>query len=571
MSWKGHFDQGVKAFRSSNLEDALDHFTKAIEAGGNHYSLYDSRAAVLEKLGRTKDALRDAKATIDAGPSQWQGYARSSRLFFKLQKYTAAVTMADLALERLKEGDQKRAEDLRLIKGNAGAAQAALAREKKKQHAATFYHFGKLPVEIIGTIFSLSVEEDSARVIVLSHVCQHWRDISLKTPTLWSTLVLSRKRPGKKAMLWDARSAGMVKDLSIRKDFSDTDLAPNLPRWSFLRSFRTSSSLLGFHHILHPLNAREQEHLLRNIQEIACEAGDPSSLSSHPMPALRRLEVRSISFDWNAFSVQVSSLRELIAYDCPLFMDGVLSCLRANPMLETLSFAGGLTEHMLMGIRQDDDVIPLALPHLRSLELAHCSVWSDFLISMISLPCLETLTLTALRGRQDPSLQKLIHDGVQHLTEFRMQKCSVSPSTILKLLRAADALETLEVSHIGGDATARMGGDINDIVEALAAQPPAGSTPLCPSLQHLNVSHCPAIKTGPLVRLVKSRLTDGQSATTAVDSEQVENSVRRVKPLQSLVMDGCPLIEAEALPWLRSKVPLVSCVYMTKKAAQYKR
>src|SRR5216684_262824 len=69
------------------------------------YALHDSRASVYEKQNRLKDALRDAKKTIDIAPAQWHGYFRSARLFASLNKSSAALRMCALALERLGDDD----------------------------------------------------------------------------------------------------------------------------------------------------------------------------------------------------------------------------------------------------------------------------------------------------------------------------------------------------------------------------------------------------------------------------------------------------------------------------------
>ncbi|KZT24473.1 hypothetical protein NEOLEDRAFT_1134845 [Neolentinus lepideus HHB14362 ss-1] len=554
MSWKDHFDEGVKAFRSSNLEEALTHFSKAVECGGTHFNVYDSRAAVLERLGRTKDALRDAKATIDADPSRWQGYARASRLFFKLQKYSSSITMAELALERLKNGEIKRVDEVLAIKRKAAAVQSDLAQQEREQRAANSYHFGKLPVEIIVHIFTLHVDTHASGSIVLSHVCQHWRGIALNTPTLWSTLILSRK-PIKKALLWHTRSGGMVKELTVRQGV----LAAGMPPFKRLRTFRTASHEMTLKHLLDLLDANEREQLTRNLEEIVLKECHTSALVAQEMPALRHLEIRSVGvFDWNAASTHISSLRTLVVHDTSYPIGDVLSLLRANPMLETLSFMATPGKIYLdFGIEPDLTQFPL--PCLRSLELGNFDLWSDMFLATISTPSLETLTLTALQSRQDAVLHKLKRDGVSRLRELRMQKCSVSPSTVLQVLEHVDALETLELSHIGGNASAgaRMGGDINVVIEALAAGTLGGDgSPLCCSLQHLDISHCPDIKTGPLIRLVKAHLAGGHGD---------------IKPLRSLIMNGCPLIDAETLPWFRSKVPVLSCAYLDKKTASYKR
>lgn len=93
-SWKQLFQKGVAMFRAGQLDDALALFTEvghhgrliyagaysayqALSLEANEYTLYDSRAAVNEKLGKTKDALRDCKRVIDLAPQRWQvrGYS----------------------------------------------------------------------------------------------------------------------------------------------------------------------------------------------------------------------------------------------------------------------------------------------------------------------------------------------------------------------------------------------------------------------------------------------------------------------------------------------------------------
>ena len=88
-SWKQLFQKGVAMFRAGQLDDALALFTEvghhgrliyagaysahqALSLEANEYTLYDSRAAVKEKLGKTKDALRDCKKVIDLAPQRWQ-------------------------------------------------------------------------------------------------------------------------------------------------------------------------------------------------------------------------------------------------------------------------------------------------------------------------------------------------------------------------------------------------------------------------------------------------------------------------------------------------------------------
>jgi F-box/TPR repeat protein Pof3 len=46
-----------------------DAYTQAIQAGANVHSVYDSRAATYEKLGKLKDALKDSGQVIKIAPT----------------------------------------------------------------------------------------------------------------------------------------------------------------------------------------------------------------------------------------------------------------------------------------------------------------------------------------------------------------------------------------------------------------------------------------------------------------------------------------------------------------------
>src|SRR6266446_6165698 len=96
-SWKKLFAEGIERFRHEDLVGALESFNEVLLAfpffffsfqadgvfrqairlaDGASYALHDSRAAVYEKQNCFKDALRDAKKTIDIAPTQWHGYFR---------------------------------------------------------------------------------------------------------------------------------------------------------------------------------------------------------------------------------------------------------------------------------------------------------------------------------------------------------------------------------------------------------------------------------------------------------------------------------------------------------------
>ena len=47
----------------------INAYTQAIQAGANIHSVYDSRAAAHEKLGKLKDALKDSCEVIKIAPT----------------------------------------------------------------------------------------------------------------------------------------------------------------------------------------------------------------------------------------------------------------------------------------------------------------------------------------------------------------------------------------------------------------------------------------------------------------------------------------------------------------------
>jgi hypothetical protein len=123
--------------------------------------------------------------------------------------------------------------------------------------------------------------------------------------------------------------------------------------------------------------------------------------------------------------------------------------------------------------------------------------------------------------------------------------------------------------------------DANVIAESLSKPP--GSTPplavpfkcgglipmelpiLCPSLEVLDLSGSPNVRTGPVMRIVKERLGLAASQDGGAYRLPGEESDQNVSCIQTLKVDECPLIEADILPWFRKNVPKFSCRYATTK------
>jgi F-box/TPR repeat protein Pof3 len=208
----------------------------------------------------------------------------------------------------------------------------------------------------------------------------------------------------------------------------------------------------------------------------------------------------------------------------------LLELLSTTPYLQSLILQG-----LPLGERHEGDLdAPLDLSHLIELEIDVENAPSYNLAQYASFPNLRKLRLANTYARD--FLETLATKHALALTELRirnpiaMQQCN----PIRPFLR--ESLETLELSKTAIPAA--------EIVEDLAKG-------LCPRLTSLTLSNS-LISEDPLIRLVKARNGGDEQS------------------LKTLIVDSCDNVNPDALPWLRSKVPVVSCVYMTKKQAKKK-
>ncbi|KAF9468497.1 hypothetical protein BDZ94DRAFT_1208576 [Collybia nuda] len=544
MTWKASFNQGIKSFRDSRYEDALWHFTEA--RGDQQYTVYDSRAATYEKLGKLKEALQDTKKAIGLAPDRWQSYTRAARLFLSVQKHDASSTMASMALDRIKAGDTTRHAELLKLRDDINEAQRVADNFRKttikdarknavagsQQYAQ--YNFGKLPTELVGEIFSLIVDESPETLLVLLRVCQHWRTTIWHTPSLWATLILTHRNPNKKATQWVDRSNGHIRELRVRAPAVEHRHWPcnalARVRWDRLRVCSVETWDIAKY-----LEDMSLKHILGHLTILAVDnyAVVPRSLRSTlfvESPMVRSLTMVHTNFSWN----------ELTEYFHKLLV------------VDTQSFS----------LPSLDAVVEL--PNLVHLELAGAGLLN--ITNRLALPKLQKLRLC--RG-------SLVLDTVLHnirparLLELSIIQSLVSPSCLIDFLRKATSLERLELSHLSGTT--------NEVVEALSApfryssstrnvaESSATAGLMCPLLAHINVSYSPDIQTGPLVRLIRSRLPQPDS-----QAAELSPTVSDQK-LLSLQADGCELIDPEWIPWFRNNLQKFSCIYKTKKSASWKR
>ena len=493
----------------------------------------------------------------------------------KIRKYDNALHMIRLALDRIRADDCKRRIELEALQCQVLEA----ADEQRVRTSRTAYHFGKLPLELATDIFTSTLADDRAKVVLLAQVCKAWRCTILGTPHFWNDLVLSHQNPIKKAKLWRTRSKGRLVHLTLRQALKAHDIALDELRDLSLESLRTLC-LADF-----PASV-VREHLpnlttdvLRNLDILQIdnrmESRPVTWLWPEPSMALSSLSVHFTPFEWVTLTDYFPRL-EHFTFSGPLIdvpLSAITDFLRAHAGLRTLSLSiMDFVYHRAPDLEQPS----VHLPNLERLEIEYHDFAMSFMFPLLHMPKLQVLNI--LRGVHaiDTSLQHLVTSRAgESLRELRISQCAVSAHCVLSLLQQARCLQTLELRYLGGNQA-------NAILHALSQPSPThrdtesdersgGSTPtiLCPSLTHVNFSHCPDVKSGALMALVKAHLFSTTN-DTPVDTATSPQSPQPA-PIDTLIVDGCPLVEMEILPWLRSKVRLVSCIYMSKKDAKWRR
>ncbi|KAI9443283.1 hypothetical protein H4582DRAFT_1923664 [Lactarius indigo] len=571
-SWKKFFAEGIEHFRCQDIDKALESFDQAISlANDTSYVLYDSRASAYEKRNRLKDALRDAKKTIDIAPKQWHGYFRSARLFAALGQTDAALRMCSLALERLGDGPKHE------------ARRRELADLREHLEAQTKCPVSGMPVELLLTIFILS-----GNPVVISHVCRRWREIALSQPTLWRSLVLAA--PAKKALLkvqeWHKRSRGWIEELIIRKSLAV--IFPSI-------SSRHPDDRAMYAELLATLRHLDLTQLKESRMEDVDAETFFSDLSDGTRYVHQRLENLSVSCmrpyeamifgcqydelpwenlhtfsiinggcDWARLS---TSMRCLTSFEYK--MERFVSVfgrfhefLQANPGLEKLVIESGLYHPHFRPEASDS----LTLAHLRHLELTGIV---PFRIGHgnFSLPSLRILRMTKLKSAEF-TLAELVEDegtSFAELVEFTARSCSLGSRVLTSALLRAPKLVILNCT----------GNAVNVVAESLAKpcmallKDPASGDPtlsptklpiMCPALSVLDLSQSADLKTGPVMRIVKERIALAASQDGGYQLPRQDGN-RVVSCIQALSVDECPHIEAEILSWFRKNVPKFSCRY----------
>lgn len=461
------------------------------------------------------------------------------------------------------------------------------SREQAVKEAAQLaslraYHFGKLPIEIANTVFSLVLAGDPAYVVVLAQVCRNWRSATLNTPAFWSSLVIKDKHPARKIKVWKQRSKNRIRELVLTDDFSRApSVLEELGKLSLesLVALKLDNFPIDRLHVHLPSISNQCLQAIRGWHE-----GSAASLAGRlywndrtPCFSPRMLDLSSsarLRIDWIQLSETLTDLESwsLNGFSSPPEWHHVLWLLHRNPHLVDVQICHW---HPPRADPPPDRELPptIVMPHLSTVKIL-ASI-PERLLTVLSFPSLKSLDLAMCQGTLNGTLRYLEDGKATTLTSLAVRTSTFDPHLMVRTLATMPSLESLALVAIGGDA-------VGVVLEALACPQPSlltvdGAAQLtsisvyCPALRSLDCSHNQTVRGGVLVRLVRLRITATENSAAGNEEESAQAGHTCVRPLETLIVDGCPMLDSEVLPWLRKKVPSVSCVYMTKKAAGRKR
>ncbi|XP_011081199.1 hsp70-Hsp90 organizing protein 3 [Sesamum indicum] len=127
--------KGNAAFSAGKFNDAVSHFTDAINLAPTNHVLYSNRSAAYASLNKFSEALSDAQKTVELKPDWGKGYSRLGAAYMGLHNYGDAVSAYKKGIEIEPNNEA--------LKSGLADAEAALARSSRPRAAPGASPFGE--------------------------------------------------------------------------------------------------------------------------------------------------------------------------------------------------------------------------------------------------------------------------------------------------------------------------------------------------------------------------------------------------------------------------------------------
>ncbi|KAG6836683.1 hypothetical protein H0H93_004973 [Arthromyces matolae] len=361
-------------------------------------------------------------------------------------------------------------------------------------------------------------DEDTEKVlpfqVLVSHVCQHWREVALETPTLWTTLTFSEGAPFERSRTWIQRAKGSPLDIHI--DCTIPDVGEELrPFVGFADDEEEHEDWLPpVASPLVPPVATPATHGQRYVDKHASCNHDPPTFSLPDLQVIMDMLVPLVS-QWRSLEVTTSAFE---------YVHTVLSRLSqcpSAPLLETLEFyhyedvedyevfspaefresflifngnAPNLRDVALWGVHLDWDRSISLLSNLRDFELTYHAEdvrpsFDTFAQIIKSSPNLRTLSL-CLSGPQK-------HDSEENNWGMDSENIIEVPSlkdlvfSYHTVAYGIALLKKLSVPNVHSLALDFDGEDFSDFVKQLILPMPKSTKSILTGLEHIKISGLP--------------------------------------------------------------------------------
>ncbi|KAJ7249301.1 hypothetical protein C8J57DRAFT_688035 [Mycena rebaudengoi] len=306
-----------------------------------------------------------------------------------------------------------------------------------------------LPVELLGEIFGWSLgdwgsmtEDKSTLVLeplILSHVCGHWRTVTITMPMLWTSIWVDRPRAAHIPMvqLWIERSRSCQLSIYLRqtdpKSFTTSDehdctdeilslLIPHAHRWQtvdFTFMGTAQKSLLS----LQPFQAVALEHVALQVDSWDTTNADLLQSIIYPHPSVRSIHVLP---NTSQQYVPWKQLTQLNA-ELELTIDTCLGILSSCPSLSTATFTCSADPDWIHTPFRHSEK-HLTLPSMNDLSINASRIDLAPLFERLVLPALRTLALDyryVPRTTKDyESLHDLLERSLCNLKAFSLHEAA---------------------------------------------------------------------------------------------------------------------------------------------------
>lgn len=257
-------------------------------------------------------------------------------------------------------------------------------------------------------MFPKSIRIPSYYWLSFTHVCHHWREVAIRSPSLWTRIILPRDR-STETMLNRSQLAPISLFLYVEQNGIDETLKrqtyellrPHTHRVKLLQVVSANTS----HDFYGPIFSAP----MPSIQEIILLVPMPSSevdyreLHEHTFQSWTKQErnsLRVLSFAHiSIISLQAAirpSLRHLSLFEIPykFQMPVFLSILESIPLLESLTLINATPEFASSPEQISEPFIIVTLPHLHTLQITSPGLELVNLLHHVSCPAMKNMRLT---------------------------------------------------------------------------------------------------------------------------------------------------------------------------------